>query len=1624
MTEELKRFFTSINYAFKESDFEGASVQKVIYLKQKNIFEVYLEFQAVLPISIAKEILKASMNKINQEKECAIHFVYDEISHDDILVYLKDCIKDLTKKRPSLVNLMDALVTIEDEIITLEVSTRMEEAEVKKEAKGITSKLYSYGLGEYELTSILNEELNREVKEDIEKNKTAEIPVILSSPKQPDVELLEGEVTSLETIKKPIRKAIIEGYVLEMNTLEHEKVNIITLKISDKTSQLSVKIFKKPSELEEFKKLKEEFREGFWYRFSGRIKQDSYANALILTVNDFMSLDKEEETIEKQEISPKSMNEGPITGNVTAIDNIMGDIANITLEAYIFGKDVMEHEKINILTLKISDKTNSLLAKVFKRPNEKEEFRSIVKDLKEGTWYRFQGNVKRDDFAKDLVLTILKYESIESKDEITMEQTDNPRIELHTHTMMSAMDGVIDAKTLVKHAIKIGQKAIAVTDHNCVQAFPDLYHAVCDYNKGREEQDRFKVLYGAEMNVVADDVDIIVNNCTYNLLEDTFVVFDTETTGFYAGSDQMIEIGAVKIASGKIVDRFDELIDPHRPIPKKITELTFITDEMLAGKDSEENVTKRFLDWVGDLPMVAHNAKFDISFMRAACNKYHFKEFNATVLDTMSMARMLHPEWPNHKLQTLTKKLDIPWDEEKHHRADYDAEGTALAFHKMAKALYDQNISTTDDLLANIDMESLVRFAFPFHATLIAKDRPGLKNLFKIVSIANTKYLYKNEQPKIPRKEVEALREGLLIGSGCIHGEIFDKASGKEDEELVNMMSFYDYIEVQPISAFSHLIGADAKFPSVSAAEEYLKRIIRVAKEAGKPVVATGDVHNLKKEDKIYREIIINQKFNGKLHPLKRKGIEVPNQYLKTTEEMMEDFSFLDEETRKEIIIDNPNKIAGKVEEIEVIIDTPNPFAPKIPHSVETMTELVYTKADELYGSPLPLNIEERLAKELYGDALIQACKNEESDEAKAFALIHETILKGKEAVKDMVKKHLAEEDIQEKTEDEMDKLAFKKLGGIIGANYDVIYLIAQKLVKHSNDEGFLVGSRGSVGSSFVANMMGITEVNSMPAHYRCPKCKNSIFNDEKGEPLGVMYSCGFDLPDKNCPECGEKMTKDGHDIPFATFLGFNADKVPDIDLNFSDLNQASAHEYTKVLFGVDNVYRAGTIGTVAEKTAYGYVKGYCEEKGIIMRNIETERLAKGCTGVKRTTGQHPGGIVVIPDYMEVADFTPFQFPAEDPTSAWRTTHFDYHAIDADVLKLDILGHTDPTQLRMIQDLTGDDVTEVPLDDKETMALFTGTDSLGVTKEEIMCDTGTLGVPEFGTPFTIQLVKDAKPTTFAELVKISGLAHGTDVWLGNAQDLVQNNICPFKDVIGCRDDIMVELMNKGVPPIKAFKIMEFVRKGKASREPDVWAEHANTLKEYNIPDWYITSCQKIKYMFPKAHAAAYVTSAFRIAWYKVHKPLVYYCTYFSTRFQDFDPDAMVKGYDAIKAKILDIQSKGHEATNKDASLLETLKLALEASARGVRFKMIDIRESDGNNFVMVEDENALILPFRSLDGLGDAVATKIMEERVQKQFYSVEDFSNRGKVNQSTIEKMRIMGIFEGMPETSQLSLF
>ena len=754
--------------------------------------------------------------------------------------------------------------------------------------------------------------------------------------------------------------------------------------------------------------------------------------------------------------------------------------------------------------------------------------------------------------------------------------------------------------------------------------------------------------------------------------------------------------------------------------------------------------------------------------------------------------------------------------------------------------------------------------------------------------------------------------------------------------------------------------------------------------------------------------------------------------YLKTTKEMLDDFAFLGEDEAKEIVVDNTNKLIEDIEEVEVIIDTNGiPFAPKIENSKMDTTNMVYNKAKELYGEPMPYHLEERIALELYGQPLIDAVKNNvTTGEEDTYKRLHEVILSGPDKVEEEIYINLKNNNDENLSDEELKEKAKKKMTAIIGANFDVIYLIAQKLVKHSNDEGFLVGSRGSVGSSFVAYLMGITEVNSLAPHYRCPKCKLSLFNNEDNEPYGNTYKSGFDLPDKKCPNCNTLMHKDGQDIPFQTFLGFNADKVPDIDLNFSDLNQASAHNYTKVLFGEDNVYRAGTIGTVADKTAFGYVKGYFEEKNIVgVRNLEVERLAIGCTGCKRTTGQHPGGIVVIPNYMDVYDFTPYQFPSDDPDKAWRTTHFDYHAIDQDVLKLDILGHTDPTQLRMIQELTGDDITKIPLDDKETMSIFTSTKALGVTNEQIMCDTGTLGVPEFGTPFTIQLVKDTKPTTFAELIKISGLAHGTDVWLGNAKDLCTEDEngkikVPFAKVIGCRDDIMVELMYGGLPPFKAFKIMEFVRKGKASKDPATWSEYKKEMEEAKIPDWFIDSCQKIKYMFPKAHASAYVTSAFRIAWYKVHNPIVYYATYFSTRFDDFDIVSMSKGYDAIKNKMQEIMSKGYDATNKEQSLLETLKLALEATARGFNFKLIDINKSDGRNFVIDDDNKSLICPFRSLDGLGDEVAKSVIEARNERAFISIEDLQTRGKINSTAIEKLKELHVLDGLPETSQLSLF
>ena len=1360
---------------------------------------------------------------------------------------------------------------------------------------------------------------------------------------------------------------------------------------------------------------------------------------------------KEEKIIDKPTYRPKKSSE------ITKLKDILYEVDNINISGQIFGIDYFEAKSgYKIITIKLTDNTDSIYVKTFTKDDR--EYQLLQDLLKQGSWYNFYGKVVMDRYANELVFNT-RYKDIEKiespKTEEVVDNAEVKRVELHAHTMMSQMDGITRVDLgkhtceLVSNAIKMGYRGVAITDHNGCQAFPIAYGLITDYNKKVEDESKkFKGLYGTELTLVDDTVNIVVRPKDYLLEHTTFVVFDTETTGFNAANgDQMIEIGAVKICDGVITDRFDELIDPGRPLPKKITELTCITDEMLKGKDSEENVSKRFLEWIGDLPMVAHNAKFDISFIEMAMKKYNLGEFTNTVIDTLELSRTLDQGFSRHSLSALVKRYNVEWDEDAHHRADYDAEGTAYVFHKMIQKLMDQNYNTVEDLERLIPKDEIHKFGNTYHFNAIALNKKGLKNLFKIISLANTTYLYKT--PRILRSKLNELREGLLIGSGCYESEVFILARSKDGEELTNIINFYDYVEVQPPEVYSHLIQT-SDFKNEYEVKEHIKKVIDATINAGKIIVATGDVHHFYREDKIYREIIVNQKVpGGGRHPLAKSSItEIPSQHFRTTEEMLNDFDFLDKDLAYQIVVENTNKILDMAEFIEVIIDTGGiPFSPRVKSDdgksyldcPRVVTDLVYNKAKDWYGDNLPYNIESRIATELYGDivykcwaSLIEKNSPDLSEEEKTkeiYANLHKTLIEGFDSVKSLLKDYLKDnwniEEDGEFDDSKLEKKLKKELGGIIGGGFDPIYLIAQRLVKHSNDDGFLVGSRGSVGSSFVATMMGITEVNPLPAHYRCSKCRLSIFDDDNGNSLGATYSSGFDLPDKECPNCHIPLVKDGQDMPFATFLGFNADKVPDIDLNFSDLNQASAHEYTKVLFGVDNVYRAGTIGTVAEKTAFGYVRGYFEDKGIMgKRNCEIERLAMGCTGVKRTTGQHPGGIVVVPDYMDVSDFTPFQFPAEDPTSPWRTTHFDYHAIDQDLLKLDILGHSDPTQLRMIQDLTKTDILKVPLDDKDTMSIFTSTKALGVTNEQIMCETGTLGIPEFGTPFTISMVAETKPTTFAELIKISGLSHGTDVWLGNAQDLIKNNIVPFKEVIGCRDDIMVYLMYHGVKPIKAFKIMEFVRKGKASKDKATWEEHKKTMQEAGIEEWFIDSCEKIKYMFPKAHAAAYVISAFRIAWYKVHMPAYFYASWLSTKATDFDIEAMIKGYDAIKDKIIEIEGKGFDATNKENGMSESLHVALEATARGVKVAPFDLYKSKGLLFDVDKDGMTLIPPFRTIDGLGEVVAKNIEVEAKKHPFISIEDFQNRCKVSQTLVDKMRIMGIFEGLPETSQLSLF
>ncbi len=1250
--------------------------------------------------------------------------------------------------------------------------------------------------------------------------------------------------------------------------------------------------------------------------------------------------------IKKEKKEKKAIIGNEIKETSQLIESITKEVPLVVIEGMLFGVDFFETRKNNfkIITLKLTDFSNSMYAKIF--VNKDELYNELKKDLKVSGWYKIKGSVKYDNYAKELILNVRDINIVEKEEEI-VDLSAEKRVELHTHSFMSQMDGLSAVKDIIAFAKKLGHKAVAITDHNSVQSFPEAYNEI------RYGKDDFKVIFGCEMVMIDDQIKIISQKDDRAIDEVTFVVFDFETTGFNAGAnDQIIEIGAVKIKNGEIIDQFSELINPGKPLPAIITDITKITDAMLVGMPSEEEVIRKFIAWFGDCPLVAHNAKFDLSFLERAYKVYNLGEFKNTLIDTLELSRAFDSSNTKHSLSALVKRYNIPFAEDEHHRAEYDAKATALVFAAILKKLISQNYQTISSLDNLVSEEDVYKFGRSYHINILCKNRDGLKNLFKLVSYANTDYLYKS--PRILRSKVVELRENLLIGSGCYLSEVFVEARSQTTEDLRNIISFYDFVEIQPIDMYDHLLQM-GEFADTKELVDTVKKIVNVADEAGVMVVATGDVHHLKKEDRLYREIVVNQKVpGGGLHPLARSNIKkIPSAYFRTTEEMLNAFSFLGEDKAYQIVVENTNLITDQIEKIKVILDTDGiPFTPTIENSDQQVRDIVYREAYKIYGDPLP-----------------------------------EIVLK--------------------RIEDE--------LKGIIGGKFDVIYLICHKLVTKSNEDGYLVGSRGSVGSSLVATLMGLTEVNPLEPHYLCPKCHKTIFVDG--------YDSGYDLPLKKCEKCQVEMLREGQNMPFATFLGFNADKVPDIDLNFSGEYQARAHEYTRTLFGPDNVFRAGTIGTVADKTAYGFVRGFLEDKNLTMRSAEIERLAIGCTGVKRTTGQHPGGIIVIPHDKEIFDFTPYQFPADDVKASWRTTHFDYHAIDESLVKLDILGHDDPTMLKMLGDLSKLDVTKLNITDDKIMKMFSSPKVLGVTSDDIFCETGTLGVPEFGTKFVIAMLMDTKPKTFGELVKISGLSHGTDVWLGNAQELIKNNVCPFKDVIGCRDDIMVYLIDNDLDAKDAFQIMEFVRKGKPSKELDKWRVFEKKMEEKKIPRWYIDSCYKIKYMFPKAHAVAYVISALRIAWFKVHKPIYYYAAYFSVRCHDFDVDALLNGYKHTRNLVNDLFNRGSDLTNKEVATLEVMHVALEAMARGIKFAPIDVEKSDAMNFIVLDD-NTLLPPFRILDGLGEQVANKIVSERIKKPFLSIEDLQKRGKVNATTIEKMRFMGMLDHLDESSQMTLF
>ena len=1242
-----------------------------------------------------------------------------------------------------------------------------------------------------------------------------------------------------------------------------------------------------------------------------------------------------------------------VEGEIVPMDQILDEMGEITIRGKVLSVEEREirNEK-TIVSFFITDFTDTMKCKMF-CPNE--ELPNIREGVKKGAFLLVRGLCAMDSFDKDLTISVKSLQKTKDFTVTRMDHSAKKRVELHCHTKMSDMDGVSDVIDIVKRAYKWGHPAIAITDHGVVQALADVFHTWQDLYKGAkaeaekegkqlDRQDFFKVICGCEIYLVDDLKNIVVNPKGQSLM-DSFVVFDIETTGFSSVTNHIIEIGAVKVENGKIVDRFSTYVNPQEPIPYRITKLTTITDADVMDAPTIDQVLPEFFAFCEGCVLVAHNASFDTGFIKENARKLELP-YAYTHVDTLAMARVLLPQLAKFTLDHVAKTVGVSL--ENHHRAVDDAEATAEIFEKFIPMLLEKGAHDLDAVneLGRTSTD-YVRKTPSYHAIVLAKNDVGRVNLYKLISASHLQYF--NRRPKVPKSLILENREGLILGSACEAGELYRALlRGAPQAEIADIVNFYDYLEIQPNGNNAFMIDSDKSdhenIHSMEDIQEINKKICDLGEEFHKPVCATCDVHFLDPEDEVYRRIIMAG--NG----FKDADSQAPL-YLRTTEEMLAEFEYLGSDKAREVVIDNTNLIADMVDSIDPV--RPDKCPPVIENSDQTLTDICYRRAHEIYGEVLPDIVEKRLEKEL---------------------------------------------------------------NSIISNGFAVMYIIAQKLVWKSVEDGYLVGSRGSVGSSFVANMAGITEVNSLSPHYYCKKCH--YYDFDSPEVKAYAGKAGCDMPDKICPNCGEKLVKDGFDIPFETFLGFKGDKEPDIDLNFSGEYQSKAHKYTEVIFGYGQTFRAGTIGTLAEKTAYGYVMKYYEERGIHKRRCEIERIAEGCTGVRRSTGQHPGGIVVLPLGEEINSFTPVQHPANDMTTDIVTTHFDYHKIDHNLLKLDILGHDDPTMIRMLQDLTGIDPTKIPLDDKDVMSLFQNTDALGVKPEDILgCKLGSLGIPEFGTDFAMQMLIDTQPTSFSDLVRIAGLSHGTDVWLGNAQTLIEEGKATISTAICTRDDIMIYLMQMGVEAGLSFTIMESVRKGKGLK--DEWIA---TMKEHNVPDWYIWSCKKIKYMFPKAHAAAYVMMAWRIAYCKVNYPLAYYAAFYSIRADCFSYELMCQGKEHLEAVLADYNRRKDELSKKEQDSIRDLRIVQEMYARGFEFMPIDIYKAHSRLFQIIDGK---IMPsLGSIDGMGDKAAEAMMEAAKDGPFLSRDDLRSRSKAPQNVIDKMGELGLLGSLPQSNQLSLF